>query len=83
MSLYHEGNHYIKFYREFGGSDRVVAIVHVPDIREWGDKTGFSLAQRDEIIGRIAEEVIKQKAPNCTYSFEQNRLHIEEPKERA
>ena len=62
--IYHEGAGRLSFWWEFGGGD-VVAIVNVGDEEEWRAKYPWAAGRRAEILGFVAAEVIRQKAPTC------------------
>lgn len=61
---YHEGSQRIDCYWEFGGAEDVVAIVQCGTAEEWS-RYPWALDRRDEILGFIADEVIRQQAPTC------------------
>jgi hypothetical protein len=56
----------IKLFFEYGGANCVV-IIYVPSINEWESKTNRSLSQRQEVLAFVAEQSIKDQAPNCYY----------------
>ncbi len=51
-------------YWEFGGGD-TVATIGVGTEAEWTRHHRWAAARRTEILRRIADEVIRQKAPGC------------------
>ncbi len=61
---YREGVQHIDCYWEFGGAEDVVAIVQCGTVEEWS-RYPWALDRRDEILGFIAREVIRQQAPTC------------------
>lgn len=54
----------LDFWWEFGGGD-TVAILHVGTAGEWAMQHPWALPHRDEILRRVADEVIRQRAPTC------------------
>lgn len=73
--VYKCGEHELRFFFEFGGSD-CVAIIHVPLIEEWVTKTNLNLTERDKIIEFVALQAIKDQAPNCKYELQHNHILI-------
>lgn len=61
---YHEGGRTLSFYWEYGGGDVVFSIA-VGDDGEWRAQYADLADRREEIIARIAAEVIRQRAPSC------------------
>lgn len=53
----------LSFYWEFCGGD-VIASVSVGKEAEWRVKHPWAAVRRAEILQRVADEVIRQKAPN-------------------
>ena len=51
----------LSFYWEFGGGD-TVATLEVGTESEWRSRPPWAAARRTEILRRIADEVIRQKA---------------------
>jgi hypothetical protein len=54
----------LSFYWEFGGGD-AVASISVGDLAKWTAAYPWAIDRRREILERVAQEVIRQKAPNC------------------
>lgn len=69
--VYHEPAGTLSFYWEFGGAD-VLAIIQVDDPGGWEAGHPWIGDRRSEILGYVADEVIRQKAPN-------SRAEINEP----
>ncbi len=67
--LYREPGHELRFWWEFGGGD-AVAVISVGTAEEWERKYPWVGARRAEIIERVANEVILQKAPSCVASLD-------------
>jgi len=62
---YHEPAGVITFYWEFGGGD-TVAIITSEKEAKWRKEFPWVAARRQEILERVASEVIRQKAPGCS-----------------
>lgn len=54
----------LSFYWEFGGGD-AVASISVGDVPKWAAAYPWTVGRRREILERVAQEVIRQKAPTC------------------
>jgi hypothetical protein len=67
--IYHETAKSISFYWEFGGGD-TVAIIWVEDLAVWRARYPWAIKRRQEIIERVAHEVIRQKASTCRAEFD-------------
>ena len=61
---YYEGPHAASFYWEFGGDD-VVVILHVGPSSEWSAQYPWAADRRRQILERVSQEVIRQRAPRC------------------
>lgn len=61
---YYEGQMAASFYWEFGGGD-VVTIIYIGQPSEWGRHYPWAADRRREILERVAQEVIRQRAPTC------------------
>ena len=71
---YHEGAATISFPWEFvSGGDSIVYI----DLSfvNWSNYP-WAIERRTEILQRVAQEVIRQKAPNCIAEFKENYIAI-------
>ena len=75
---YSEGLNRVRFYWEFGGTPRILAIISGPRPDEWDDSSPWARGRRAEIMRRIAEDVIRQKAPGCAPEYIDDRtvIHI-------
>ena len=62
--LYRESAGGLSCYWEFGGGD-VLAIVDVGNEATWSREHPWAAGRRAEILERIANEAIRQKAANC------------------
>lgn len=75
---YSEGPTASVFYWEFGGGD-TVASISVPRKAKWVKETPWPIERREEILRRVADEVIRQRAPKCVAEFdERGWVHINE-----
>ena len=66
--IYQEGSHSASFPWEFGGGN-IIAIIHLTPSSEWSEKYPWAAGRRDEIVERMVNDVIRQKAPDCTPSI--------------
>jgi len=75
---YAEGLDRTRFYWEFGGTPRIVAIISGIEPDSWDNSLPWAKGRRAEIMRRIAEDVIRQKAPGCTpeYFYERTVIYI-------
>ena len=82
--IYHEGPQAASFYWEFGGGG-VVAIIHGGSSLEWRKKYPWAADRRPEIIDRIVEEAIRQKAPTCEADMNEKdgAIYLREQKKAA
>ncbi|MEO8591568.1 MAG: hypothetical protein ABI432_19460, partial [Flavobacteriales bacterium] len=62
--VYREALGSLSFSWEFGGGD-VLAIVQVEDAKAWKTQPSWMAGRRAAILRSVADEVIRQKAPNC------------------
>ena len=67
---YREGSHTITGYQEFGGAD-VVAIVSMGSVDDWRARHAWAVDHRAQILRYIADEVIRQKAPDCAVEIDE------------
>jgi hypothetical protein len=56
---------------EFSGGEAVVAV-RVGTAAEWLRSHPWTVGRREEILGRIAAEVIRQRAPSCTTRLDES-----------
>jgi hypothetical protein len=64
--LYQEGGEELSFYWAFGGGDVVVSVA-VGEASEWRTERPWAADRRDEIIARVAAEVIRQRKPGSQW----------------
>ncbi len=72
---YREGSNSAKFNWEFGAHD-IIAFVWGPLPENWDNAYPWAIGRRREIMHRIADEVIKQRAAICWADFEYKRTNI-------
>ena len=73
--IYKDDQSEIKFYYEFGGGDCIV-IIFVPTTEEWTGKTNRPLADRQPVLTFVAEQSIKDQAPNCYFVISETYIEI-------
>jgi hypothetical protein len=61
---YREGEDTLVLSWEFGGTAEVVAILALAADR-WDARHRWAAGRRTEILSRVGEEVVRQKAPTC------------------
>ena len=61
---YYEGPHAASFYWEIGGDD-VVVILHVDQSSGRNTLHPWAAGRQHEILERVIQEVIRQRAPTC------------------
>jgi hypothetical protein len=66
---YHEAGKRLACYWEFGGGD-AVAFVQCGSAADWA-RHPWALDRRVEILQFIADEVVRQKAPDCRAEIDQ------------
>ena len=69
----------IKLFFAYGGGN-CVAIIYVPTIEEWPRKTNRSIEERQTILEFVAEQSIKDQAPDCYYKLSDTCIEILEKK---
>lgn len=73
--VYKDGQSDIKLFFEYGGGN-CVAIIYVPTIDEWTSKTNRPIADRKAILTFVAEQSIKDQAPNSIYELSDTCIEI-------
>lgn len=69
---YSDGVYAIDGYWELGGND-VVTIVQMGSREEWRRAHGWAVDQRAAILRFVADEVVRQRAPSCEASIDEER----------
>jgi hypothetical protein len=77
---YYEGVRCISFDWEFGGGN-TVAIVWVGEPSIWSTRYAWAAFRRREILERVAQEIVRQKAPTCRAEIDDQSgyIYIREP----
>ena len=65
----------IILFFEYGGGN-CIAIIYVPTIKEWLVKTSRPIIDRNSILTFVAEQTIKDQAPNSYYKLEDACIEI-------
>ncbi len=72
---YVEGADTIRFGWEFGGRD-IIAMISGPEPSTWDDQYPWAVGRRHEIMRRLAQALIEQKASGCRAEFDFDRTLI-------
>ena len=72
---YYEGPHAASFYWEFGGGD-VVVILHTGQSSRWSSQHPWAADRRREILERVIQEVICQRAATCRADIDETGGYI-------
>jgi hypothetical protein len=73
--IYKDGKSDIKLFFEYGGG-RCIAIIYIPTINEWTKVTSRTIGERNSIVTFVAEQTIKDQAPNSYYEFSDTNIEI-------
>lgn len=73
--VYHETAGCISFDWEFGSGD-TVAIIRVAELAVWSTRHPWAVERRREILRRVAQEVVRQKAPTCRAELDDKNGYI-------
>jgi len=73
---YYEGPRAVSFYWEFGGGGDVAVIVHVGRTSGWCNQYPWAAGRQREILVRVAQEVIRQRAPECMSDIDESGGYI-------
>src|SRR5262245_38971921 len=73
--FYHEGSHELPFYWEYGGGN-VVVIVRFDEPDRFAARYPWAAERRREILERLAQELIRRQATNCTAEIDEPGLCI-------
>jgi len=80
--FYHEGSQEIPFYWEYGGGD-IIAIIRFTEPKEFNRRHPWAASQKEAILKRVAEELVRQQAPTGRAELDYATLTIflrEQPK---
>ena len=61
---------------EFGAGAGVLAFIAVTDPQRWDRQIPWASGRRDEILLRIASEIIRQKAPGYDCKIDENFINV-------
>ena len=75
--VYYEGSNAISCWWEFGGAG-VVAIIYIGDAAEWEKRFAWAAERRLEITERIADEIVRRRAPTCRADIEGEYIYLRE-----
>ncbi len=73
--FYHEGSRELPLYWEYGGED-VVVIVRADDPSKFTIRYPWIIGREREILGRVAGEVVRQRAPTCKAEIDEKGFSI-------
>ena len=73
--FYHERSRELPFYWEYGGGD-VVVIIRFEEPAKFSLRYPWAVEHKREILGRVAQEVIRQQAPTCRADIDEQGLCI-------
>jgi tetratricopeptide (TPR) repeat protein len=72
---YYEGVRAASFYWEFGGGV-VVAIIHIGSPADWSKLYPWAADRRTEILQRVIQAVLQQRALDCKADIDEQSGHI-------
>lgn len=77
---YYEGTSCISFEWEFGGSN-TVAIIWAGELSVWSTRYAWAVSRRGEILERVAQEIVRQRAPSYRAEIDEpgGYIYIREP----
>lgn len=73
--IYGDGDIELKFSYELAVG-RSIAVIYIPTVDSWYNKTGTTTDERQEIIEFIARQAIKDQAPKATYELYDNCINL-------
>lgn len=73
---YRERQNSLRFYWEFGGGN-VVAIIDVGTRSDWEREHPWAAPRRAEILQRVADEIIRQRAPHSKARLNETAGYLE------
>ena len=73
---YHEGQNKISFDWEYSGAPKIIVVIWGSRPDEWDHLFPWAKGRHVEIMHRIAEEAIKQKAPDYVPEYEYDKTTI-------
>lgn len=66
--IYGDGEIELKFFYELAVG-RSIAVIYIPTVDSWCNKTGITTSKRQEIIEFIAKQAAKDQTLNATYEL--------------
>src|SRR5579864_5652172 len=73
--FYHEVEHELPFYWEYGGGDFVV-VVRFDEPDKFALRHPWAVQRKREILERVARELVRQQAPGCRAEIDEHSLSI-------
>src|SRR5215471_14630518 len=73
--FYHEGSRELPLYWEYGGGG-VVVIVRADEPTKFTMRHPWIIGREREILGRVAGEVVRQRAPTCRAEIDEKSFSI-------
>jgi hypothetical protein len=73
---YHEPPHSLQFSWEFA-MPPALALIFGPSLTAWPKAAPWAAGRHEEIVTAVAREVVRQKAPGRTFSFDADTGIIE------
>jgi hypothetical protein len=73
--FYHEDARELSFYWEYGAGD-VVVIVRADDPTRLTTRHPWIIGREREILQRVADEVVRRRAPTCTAEIDEKTFSI-------
>jgi hypothetical protein len=75
---YREGPHEHRFDWDLAARAPSVCFVYVPTYERWPAAVPWAAERREEILHRVADEVVRQKCPGCRWEMEETMIHFYE-----
>ena len=73
--VYKDNESEFKMEFEYGGGN-CVAIIYIPKADLWESKTNISIENRQQVLDFIAQQSIKDQAPNSTFTISKDCIEI-------
>jgi hypothetical protein len=71
---YGEHGERCRFGWELLGGGRSVLYVMVPGPEQWDSDVPWARGRRQQILARVAEEVVRQKCPSCRWELDDEQI---------
>jgi hypothetical protein len=75
---YREGTHEQRFDWELAANAPSVCFVYVPTYERWPAAVPWATDRREEILHRVAAEVVRQKCAGCRWEMDETMIHFYE-----